>query len=164
MRFNRFDPPYDSYSQWKALCSDGYFRVADQSLLSGLLPNGLLAKTHNALLMSSASAGSALTVFVANLNRVDAPASAIDHHPYIMVFDHRTFAASGGFVEHGNWTGRSDLPGPDFFSAIAASGIGAHYPISRMPSASAGLLSELDVDSQNAAFWASFSEMQKFKW
>jgi hypothetical protein len=86
--------------------------------------------------MASASAN--VSVFVANINRVDKPASALDQEPFIAVFDHSAYAASGGFVHHGDWPRRTTLPGKQFFDGISASGIQAYYPLAEMPTASSG--------------------------
>jgi hypothetical protein len=91
---------------------------------------------------------------------VDIPASAVDQEPYILAFDHSASSASGGFVHHGNWTGRTTLPGEEFFNAIAASGIQAHYPLQAMPTAGSGQIDDLTVDSQKQAFWIALSALR----
>lgn len=100
------------------------------------------------------------SVFVANLNRVDKPASAIYQEPYILAFDHSASAANGGFVHHGDWQGRTTHPDEGFFAAIAASGIQAHYPLQEMPTAGSGYIDDVAVDSQKAAFWTALSALR----
>lgn len=162
MRFSRYDPTYDSYSQWNQISEEGTWHIVPPSTLSGLIPGDLLNKANSVMVMASASPQG--SVFVANINRVDRPASAIDQEPYIAVFNHSMSSTSGGFVHHGNWDGRTDKPEPDFFTAISASGIDTYYPLKEMPTSGSGLLKELDVDSQNKAFWSSLSAlMDKYK-
>ena len=158
MKFSRDDTTYDSYSRWKRISEEGTWHIVPPSKLSGLIPDDLLNKANSVMIMSSASPQG--SVFVANINRVDRPASAIDQEPYSAVFDHGASTASGGFVHHGNWTGRTDKPGPGFFSAIAASGIDVYYPLKEMPTSGSGLLKELRVDSQIKAFWNSLSALK----
>jgi hypothetical protein len=160
MRFKKYSPGYDSYNTFTRLCKEGTWQVLNQpNQLSGIIPEDLLKKAHSIVLMSAASSPQQ-SVFVANINRVDKPASAVDQEPFIAVFDHSSTTASGGFVHHGNWPGRTDKPGPAFLTAIAASGINTHFPLSEMPTSGSGLLNELKVDSQNQAFWTALSALK----
>jgi hypothetical protein len=159
MKFSRFDPSYGAYGEWHSICPEMTWKSVSPDALSGIIPaNPLLSKANSVLVMASASAN--FSVFVANINRVDMPASAIDQEPYIAVCDHSASAASGGFVHHGTWSKRTSLPGKEFFDGLSASGIQAHYPLAEMPTASSGRLNELKVDSQNAAFWAALSALR----
>jgi hypothetical protein len=159
MKFSRQDPSYGTYDKWREICPEGPWKNVSPDVLHAIIPASLLlSKTNSVLIMASGSATS--SVFVANMNRVDAPASAIDQEPYIAVFDHSASAASGGFVHHGDWPNRTTLPGEGFFDGISASGIQAYYPLAQMPTAGSGHLNELKVDSQNAAFWTALSELR----
>ena len=159
MKFARYDLPYDSYSRWKDTCPEGTWRTITPSALEGLFPEDLLSKTNSLLVMASGSLQA--SVFVANLNRVDIPDSAIDQQPYIVAFSHSSSTASGGFVHHGDWVGRTDRPGRGFFDAISASGIQAYYPLQEMPNAASGYLADLRVDSQKEAFWKALSLLEE---
>ena len=159
IKFSRYDPPYDSYARWNGVCLEGVWKKVKPSLLNSLIPSGLLNKTNSVFVMASAS--SQVSAFVANLNRVDMPANAVDQEPYIAVFDHSASTASGGFVHHGNWRGRTSKPDEGFFKAIAASGIQAYYPLEEMPAAASGYIEDLKVDSQNQAFWNAFSLLKE---
>ncbi len=152
-KFTREDPSYNSHMQWGALCKEGTYVTVAPSALSGLVSDGLLSKANSVLVMASASGST--SVYVANINRVDMPASAIDQEPYIAAFDHGASAASGGYVHHGNWKGRTDVLGQLLYDAVSASGITACFPLREMPASSSGVLQDLPVDSQHAAFWAS---------
>lgn len=155
MKFSRYNPPYSSYIRWKQVNPEGSWHIVSPSALSGLIPHTLLSKANSVLVMASASPQ--VSAFVANINRIDRPARAVDQEPYIAVFDHTESSASGGFIHHGNWQGRTHRPEPDFFDAISASGITVHYPLKELPESGSGLLNDLDVDSQNEAFWAALS-------
>lgn len=160
MKFSRHDPSYDAYGTWRDISPEGRWKKVSPSRLSGIVPaSPLLNKANSVLVMASASAN--FSVFVANIIRVDMRASALDQEPYIAVFDHSASAASGGFVHHGNWSGRTTLPGKEFFDGLSASGIQAHFPLADMPPSSSGRLDELKVDSQKAAFWTSLSALQE---
>ncbi len=159
MKFGRQDPTYNAYAEWREICPEGTWKSVSPDTLGAIIPaSPLLNKANSVLVMASASA--TYSVFVANMNRVDTPASAIDQEPYIAVFDHSASAASGGFIHHGNWPNRTTLPGKGFFNGISASGIQAYYPLAQMPTAGSGYLNALTVDSQNAAFWVALSELQ----
>jgi hypothetical protein len=151
MKFNRCDRPYEEYATWSGICPEGSYKTVSPDRFEGLLPEELLSKTHSVLVIASGSPQA--SVFVANLNRVDSAASAVDQEPYIVAFNHAASAASGGFVHHGNWSGRTTLPGETFFAAITASGIQAYYPLQEMPIAGSGSIDDLDIDSQKEAFW-----------
>lgn len=160
MKFSRHDPDYTAYTQWNGICPEGYWIKASPDAFSGLIPAALLNKANSVFVMASGSPPA--SVFVANINRVDfSSGSAIDQEPYIVAFNHSASAASGGFVHHGHWDNRTTYPDADFFAAISASGIQAHYPLSQMPTAGSGNLSELQVDSQNAAFWKSLEALRE---
>jgi hypothetical protein len=153
MKFSRYDRPYSDYSSWASLCAEGTWRRTTPDVLPNSFPKALLGKTNSVLLMA---AGSGLaSVFVVNLNRVDFSASAVDQEPYIAVFDHSAPSASGGFVHHGSWVGRTDVPDSAFFDAVSASGIQAYYPLSQMPMSASGQLEELPISSQKEAFWTA---------
>lgn len=159
MKFSRHDPPYDAYQQWSSICSEMTWKKVSPDVLSGVVPaSPLLNKAHSVLVMASASGN--YSVFVANINRVDTAASAVDQEPYIAVFDHSASSASGGFVHHGSWRGRTTLPGKAFFDGISASGIQTYFPLSENPIGASGHLNELTIDSQNTAFWAAFSGLR----
>jgi len=158
MEFSRHDPTYGAYDSWRNLCQEGIWKTVAPSTLNGLIPDSLLSKANSVLVMASGSL--LVSVFVTNINRLDAPASAIDQEPYIAAFDHSASAASGGFVHHGQWLNRTTRPDKSFFDAIAASGIQAYYPLAEMPTVASGHLGDLKIDSQNAAFWAAFSSLR----
>jgi hypothetical protein len=84
----------------------------------------LLAKT-NAVLVLSPDAGGAVT-YIADFLRVDPPASAIDQEPFALTFNHAASSASGYFVHHGSWPGRTVYAESAFFDAVAGSSI-EHY-------------------------------------
>lgn len=126
--------------------------------MSGLLPQSLLAKANSILLLASGSGNRSF--FVANINRVDTRASAIDQQPYIVEFDHDALSAHGGFINHGNWPGRTTTQSQDFFNHVAASGTGAYYPLPEMPTIASGSLDDLQISSQHAAYGNAFSALQ----
>ena len=106
MKFSRYDPHYSSYQRWKDICPEGTWRTdVEPDSLYGFIPDDLLRKANSVFVLSSASPEA--TAFIANLNRVDMPAKELDQHPYIAVFGHKDCSASGGFVDHGHWCGRT---------------------------------------------------------
>ena len=146
---------------WSGLAPEGTYRNVPLSAMSGLLPQSLLAKANSILLLASGSGNRSW--FVANINRVDTRVSAIDQQPYVVEFDHNALSAHGGFIDHGNWSGRTTKQSQDFFNHIAASGTGTCYPLPEMPTIASGLLDDLQTSSQHAAFGNAFSALQVSK-
>ena len=159
MKFTRSDPEYPSHIRWRDVCCEDHYAVVPPSELRGLMADGLLDKANNVVVMSAASGP--YTVVVANVNRVDLPASSVDQNPYIAVYDHAASSASGGYLHHGDWDGRSDTIDPMLMAGIAVSGISAYYPIGHVPLGMNGALSDLAVNSQNTAFWVAFRELRR---
>ncbi len=149
MKVSRWDPPsYSAYEEWKTICPEMTYRRAEPDEFCGLLPSSLLEKASSVFAMGSASPRA--SVFLANLNRVDTAGSAIDQEPYLVVFDHRTCTASGLFVHHGDWAGRTTKPDRGFWEAVSASGILVHYPLVEMPVPESGSIRELRTDSSHS--------------
>lgn len=160
MKFCRYDPPYADYQKYKDICPEGTFNTLDTQAVSGIVPQDLLSKTNTVVALGTT--GSGVSVFVLNLNRVDVRSSAIDQEPYIAIFDHSNLAASGGFLHHGDWEGRTTYPSAKFFELISASGMTLHYPYSTLPRSASGKIEELEGESSHRqAFWASFSALKK---
>ena len=157
MKFDRFDPTYESYQRWSALCPESKYQTLKPDALSGLLPDDLLGKVHHAIIIASGTEQG--TVYVANLRRVDKPDSALDQTPYIAAFDHQQLQASGGFVHHGSWSGRTERPGEGFFRIVEASGITAYFPLEADPTLASGSIDQLDSSSDKEAFWISLSAL-----
>ena len=151
--------PYAQYEIWRDICPEGHWKRLSPSALRGLLPHRLLSKANAVFILSSASA--AHSAFVANINRVDPPASAIDQEAFFATFDHSASTAQGHFVHHGGWTGRTILPGSSFFEAIGSSGIEHHFPYGHMPQGSSGLLTDLAAHPEAGDFWQDMKSLRQ---
>jgi len=88
-----------------------------------------------------------------NLHRMDENAGALDQQP-LAIAEHNGKLISG-FVQHGNWDGRTVQPAGDFAAAIEGSGILNYYPFVGMPQKESGDIRELEPHSQREAFWNS---------
>ena len=161
MKLSRLDSPYSEYERLSAMCPEGTWNVVSPDRLAGIIPDSLLNKVNSVVLMASASAN--VTVFVANMNRVDMPASAVDQDPCILAFDHSASAASGGFVHHGSWPDRTTPMTRELMALISASGIQTQYPLKTMPTAGSGYLDDLEKlpQSQREAWWAAVSGLAR---
>jgi hypothetical protein len=84
-----------------------------------------------------------------NFNRVHG--TEIDQQPFGFIFLSGSPPQSGGFLHHGNWSGRTKPTSPQFQQAIEASGIGHCQPFNGLPSKPSGPISELE-SSYQAAF------------
>ncbi len=150
MQFHPFALSYEKYSDFVTVCPPNEYVVMEPVGLPSGLPAPFLYKCNNAVVMASGSQG-LHTVYVANCSRVDG--TMLDQNPYIIWFDHEKHITTGGFIDHGNWPGRTVAIGDDFLGAIEASGIAARYPYSERPPALKGMLKDLMIDSHNKAFW-----------
>lgn len=142
-------------NEFNALCPLNEFRVyAPDQINSGLLqsvPQGLWDKSDNLLLMSSGSAVATAYCMI-NCSRFDDRANEIDQEPIF-------FAHYGGeprldriIIHHGDWPGRTIPVPPDFHSYLTTSGLGNYYPLSNLPTSTAGPIIELAGLSHIAAF------------
>jgi hypothetical protein len=104
-RYSYFDTSSHDRATWEGLCPPGQFRVVQPAALSGLLPDGLLAKADSVLMVASGGP-QGIVVYMANVHRVDYKASGIDQEPFGIVFYGDTPAQSGVLVHHGNWVER----------------------------------------------------------
>jgi hypothetical protein len=159
-KYSYFNTTAQDRETWEKLCPPNEFRRQPPSALSGLLPGGLLAKADSVFMLASGSPQGTI-VWMANVHRVDQKASGVDQEPFGIVFHGPTPALSGVLIHHGNWPGRTELPTPpEFWPAVAASGVGNCLPLAEAPSKPAGLISELNVQSQHDAFGALLQQLK----
>jgi hypothetical protein len=133
------------------LCPVGEYRVVGRDAIPPFIASGHRAKADSALIVASGSPDGVM-MFMVNVHRVDRKAVAIDQDPFAIVFNGPTPALSGCSIHHGDWLGRTTTPPPQFWTALAESGIGNCYPFSELPSKPAGPISELAVQSHHDAF------------
>lgn len=137
----------------EALCPVGEYRVVGRDAIPSFIPSGLRSKADGALEVASGSPSGTMMLMV-NMHRVDQKDRAIDQEPFAIVFNGPTAALSGCIIHHGNWPNRTASPPPEFWQAMAASGLGNCYPFSELPPNAAGPISEMAVQSQHDAFKA----------
>ncbi len=129
-------------AEWELLCPQGTYRLLSPTQLPEYFPSSLLAKTDSVLLVNSGN------LYMVDFNRVDK--GKIDQQPFGFVFISGYAACSGGYLDHGNWSGRTiDMP-QHFRDAVAASGIGNCYPFGDLPRIPSGPVSELAPTYQSA--------------
>jgi hypothetical protein len=124
-------------------CPQGmYYRF-----LPGELPqyfsSSLLSKVPGGVMVRSGP------LFMINLYRLDG--TMIDQQPFDFVLMSGVPLASGGYIQHGDWPGRTTALPPEAAKAIWASGIAQAHFFSGFPTASTGPVSELGP-SDRAAF------------
>jgi hypothetical protein len=137
----------------EAICPVGEYRVVDQGGIPSFIPEDLRRKADGALIVASGSLSGNM-MFMVNIHRVDQKVSAIDQEPFAIVFNGPTSALSGCIIHHGDWGNRTVSPPQEFWSALAASGLGNCYPFSELPPNASGPIGELAVQSQHDAFKA----------
>jgi hypothetical protein len=155
MKYDWFDIANEDRSKWEGICPPGEYRVfsgsAVSSVLAGVLPEALIGK-YNSVFISGSATLDGIVYFMANGNRVDVSGSAIDQMPFGLAFVGNSISGSGCLIQHGNWVNRTTKQPRGFWDQIKNSGIDSYYPLSELPSESAGKLSDLKIDSQNIAF------------
>ncbi len=141
------------------ICPIGEYRVVDRAAIPEFIASGLRVKADSALIVASGSPDGTM-MFMVNINRVDRKAVAIDQEPFAIVFNGNAPALSGCIIHHGDWRGRTTMPPPEFWTALAASGLGNRYPYSELPSKVAGLITELAIQSHHDAFKALDAQLK----
>jgi len=130
---------------WEHLCPPGGYAVVNPNALPPFFSSGLLAKVDSVVLVNSG------TLFMVDFLRVDR--KEIDQQPFAFIFPSGSPPLSGGFLDHGNWSGRTVAATPAFLQAVSMSGIGNCTPFSGLPNKASGPLSDLN-ESYHAAFRA----------
>jgi hypothetical protein len=155
MKYNWFDISNEDRNKWEGICPPGEYRIVTgssvSSVLSGVLPEVLIGKYNSVFIAGSATLDGNV-YFMANGNRVDTSESAIDQMPFGLAFVGNSTSGSGCLIQHGNWVNRTINPPSGFWNHIMESGTASYYPLSELPSEPAGKLTDLKIDSQNAAF------------
>ncbi len=151
MHFDPFSIGSGDYQKLQILCPVNTYRVVKGAELPLQLPSSLASKVVSAVIVGSGAGVD--TVYMVNLHRRDAKAGALDQQPLAIAEHNGRLIA--GFIQHGDWTGRTVQPAGDFVAAIEGSGILNYYPYVGMPQKESGDIRELEPDSQRAAFWNS---------
>jgi hypothetical protein len=125
------------------LCPQGMYYRFIPSELPQYFSSGLIATLDGGIMVHSGS------LFMINLFRIDG--ADIDQQPFGFVVASGVASASGGFIQHGDWIGRTIPQPPEMASAIAASGIGHGQFFSGLPTNPTGPVSDLGP-SNCAAF------------
>jgi hypothetical protein len=137
------------FAAWNGLCPQETFSVRRPSELPAYFSSGLLPKIDSVVLVHSGS------LFMVLFNRVHR--QEIDQQPFAFIFPSGSPALSGGFLDHGNWSGRTMEMTREFAQAIVTSGIGNCWPFSGLPEKPTGHVSEL-----NPTFHAAFQHLASY--
>jgi hypothetical protein len=158
--FDASDISDQNFSEYVALCPANEYRVSSPDVLPNFVSERLKHKIDSVFIIHSAVSPD-MNVFLFNLNRPDFKASAVDQQPLMVVFSAERPFRSAYLGQHMNYSGRT-TPFPESFGQyVSASGIGHVHPISQLPSAPSGQLSELAIDSHRTAFHLMFSAVQQ---
>src|SRR5262245_40614199 len=132
--------------EWIALCGSGQMRPFVTSELPGWFPSGLTGKVDGGVMVNTGS------LFMVNLYRLDG--TAIDQQPLGFVYMSGAALASGGFIQDGDWIGRTKPLPAEAQKLIAASGVGHNQffsghpkvagPISTLPPSDRAALAKLE--------------------
>ncbi len=102
----------------------GTFHIYSADDCPSYIPDGLRTKCDHIVVAASGS-NDGNTYIMANCHRVDEKASYIDQEPMLAVLTSGGAHSCATFIHHGDWTGRSYNPGPEYWADVKASGIGA---------------------------------------
>lgn len=90
------------------------------------------------------------TYLVYSAHRVDRPAKAIDIEPFGLIVHSTGPSASGVYLHHGSWGGRTYYPPRDFWNDVAQSGVGGYYMTQSPANLRSGTLDQLPKGNLNA--------------
>lgn len=156
MRLDWQPKPSIDFEALYNLCPVGEYRVVTpEEIPSGIISLGLLAKTHNVLVLCSGTSSGRVYAMM-NFNRIDG--GEIDQMPYAMAFDGNESIPSGVLIQHGNYSGRTTPLPEDFYPYVAASGT---YPLQEMPTSHSGSIYDLKIGSQEKAFHILVNAIKK---
>jgi hypothetical protein len=102
------------------------WRILPQERLPSVFSPAMRQKLDSALLVASGT-GDGSTYLVCNAFRVDVKAQAIDQEPFAVIVTTSGSSATGAFVHHGNWPGRTQSPPAGFWDYVTASGVGNYF-------------------------------------
>lgn len=151
MQYNWFNTRNEDRAKWESLCPPGEYRVYPGTVLTGLLPEALISQ-YNSVFITASGTPSGNIYYMANGNRIDNRDNAIDQMPFGMGFVGDGPIPSGCLIQHGGWDDRTTYPPQEFWELVMVSGTGSFYPLSEMPIANAGKVTDLRINSQHAAF------------
>ena len=149
--------PEESKNEWIELCPPNHYRYVRPDDLPLPIPDDLKRKCNNAVLIASGEVGGSVVYYMANLNRYDTNSCAIDQEPFGFAIISGEVQASGCFIHHGNWEGRTTVLSGELLTNIQNQ-IGRICPIHDIPEESFGQLHELDKSNIN---FRAFEEIVK---
>jgi len=161
-KYDWFDISKQQREEWEKLCPANEFRVIKSLDLPKILPKSLTDKFDSVFILASGSYNDTIVYYMANGNRVDYKAGKIDQQPLGLAFVGPDPIPSGSLIQHGDWEDRNTTPPEEFWQYLAESGIGNVYPLTELPEANSGKLSELKVQSQKDAFNNLVAELRQF--
>jgi hypothetical protein len=148
MKYDYFSISSESRRQWEQLCPPFEYRIISPAQLPGPLPQALTGKYDSVFIMASGSTQD-ICFWMANGNRVDLKARAIDQMPFGLAFVGSQPIPSGCLIQHGNYSGRTIIPPQEFWDQVARIGVGFCYPIPQLPSGFSGDIGALSPDGNN---------------
>ncbi len=150
---SKYVVPYSAYGQWDQICPQDRYHVVTAAEAPPGLPNQLLAKLVQVVLMSSGDTQQNRTVYVVNMIRYEKKISALDQEPLIVVFDHDKETTTAAFIHHGGWDSRTTKLDNETLLALENSGLTAYFPYVGIPTTPSGDLADLKGHPQGYAFW-----------
>lgn len=167
MGWSYFDASRIPLNDWASICPPNEYRVTPAGLLAPLFarlltakgapPIGLVADLNNvqkypSVFMMASGSHDGNLYYMANINRVDNKAGAIDGMPFGLVYASQVAVGSGALWQHADYLDRS-IPIPhDFLTRIGSAAFGTYYPLTTLPPKDKGSISELLPGAQTDAF------------
>ena len=150
-------PLKGQYEDYIKICPVNEFRILTSSQYPTDLPEDLTKKFNQAVMAVSASNSSVVCV----INGIRVDKKELDEHPFVIAFDLENKKSFAGFIDHGNWEGRTTPISKEMKMHIDASGSNKYFPLKHMPQSSSGTLDDLFKTSQSASFVAIVEVLKK---
>ena len=161
MKYSWIPLSAESRRAWDEVCPVGEYRVIQASDVPSVVPSALVDKGHSVLIMASGSP-SGTAYYMVNINRLDIKDRAIDQEPFGLAFVGEDPVASGCFIHHGTWDGRTRAIPQGFVEGIAASALDSCHAVTSIPSEPAGKIGDLQIASQQTAFHHLVGQLRQF--
>jgi len=135
----------------------GYIKLTPDKLPSAI-PESLRRKMPLAILMFEKTTDGC-TYIICNGIRHDEKANALDQEPFGVAIYSTGSSPEGLFIHHGTWERRSIPITQDIKGILTSTGLGDYFPLTDIPTASSGQISELRKTSQEGAFNTMMNEL-----
>ncbi len=138
MKFSEYKSGW-SLEKWQQECPEFTYKKIRVEEIPDWMPSGLIENFNSAVIAASGNTGTYVGIIMGH--RVDK--DEIDEHPYVAAFDKEKNTVFSGFIDHGNWDGRTSPVPDEMKQLMEQSGIAANFRFDRLPIHDSGTLDDL---------------------